>query len=177
MAEKYFSAFTGSQIDKVIDGRLNNFKQSVQGNNTIAISANTEVLFVNNGAIANEVTSPDYITSRWSVANSKIAFPEELDAPTYVVDMASLFTPTSVNEGSATMRIYIDESGTRDFLTDPVIRTYNSRYKGTNLVSVVGTWFLGSSAGYDAKNNGVYFTIEFENEGTLSVPYHVIYRT
>lgn len=169
--------FTTAEINKVIDGRYNNFKQSIQGDNTIAISANTETLFVNNGAIANEVSAPAYITSRWSLANSKIAFPEELDAPTYVVDMASLFTPTSVNEGAATIRIYIDESGTRNFLTDPLIRVYNSRYKGTNLVSIVGTWFLGSSVGFDAKNNGVYFTLEFENAGTLSVPYHVIYRT
>lgn len=177
MAEKYFSAFTGAEIDKVIDGRYNNFKQSLQGDNTIAISAGTEVLFVNNGAVANEVNSPAYITSRWSITNSKIAFPEEMDAPTYVVDMASLFTPTAVNEGSATMRIYIDESGTRNFAADPLIRTYNSRYKGTDLVSIVGTWFLGSGTGYDAKNNGVYFTLEFENAGTLSMPYHVIYRT
>lgn len=31
--------------------------------------------------------------------------------------------------------------------------------------------------GFDAKNNGVYFTIEFENAGSLTNPYHVIYRT
>lgn len=173
----FFSKFTGAEIEKVIDGRYNNFKQSILGDNSIAVSANSEFLFVNNGLVANEVSAPTYITSRWSSVNSKIAFPEELDAPTYVVDMAPLFTPTSVNEGSATMRIYIDESGTRDFSTDPLIRTYNSRYKGTDLVSIVGTWFLGSSSGFDAKNNGVYFTLEFENAGTLSALYHVIYRT
>lgn len=169
--------FTTAEIEKILDGRLNSFKQSVNGNNTIAISANTEVLFVNNGAVINNTTAPTYITSRWNVTNSKIAIPEELDAPTYVVDMASTFTPTSVNEGTAIMKIYIDESGTRDFTTDPLIRTYHSRYKGTDLVSVVGTWFLGSGTGYDAKNNGIYFTMEFENAGTLSSPYHVIYRT
>lgn len=172
-----FLKFTASEIERIIDGRYNNFKQALQGDNTIAISANTEVLFVNNGAISNEVTAPTYITSRWSTTNSKISFSEELDAPTYVVDIAPLFTPTAVNEGSATMRIYIDESGTRDFSTDPLIRTYNSRYKGTDLVSIVGTWFLGAEVGFDAKNNGVYFTLEFENAGTLSLPYHVIYRT
>lgn len=172
-----FIPFKTSDITKIIDGRYNNYKQSIQGDNTIAITAGTEVLFVNNAAIDNEVVAPNYITSRWDIANSKIALPEELDAPTYVVDMASLFTPTAVNEGSATMRIYIDESGTRNFATDPLIRTYNSRYKGTDLVSIVGTWFLGSEVGYDAKNNGVYFTLEFENAGTISNPYHVIYRT
>ncbi|GAG44855.1 unnamed protein product, partial [marine sediment metagenome] len=41
--------FTTVEINKVLDGRYNNFNQSIQGNNTIAISANTEVLFVNNG--------------------------------------------------------------------------------------------------------------------------------
>ncbi len=173
----YQLPFTGNQVKDIIDGRLNSFRQSIQGDNTIIAVADTEFLFVNNGATSNNATSPDYITSRWDTTNSKIAVPEELDSPTYVVDMAPYFTPSSGSRGDAVLRIYIDESGTRDFSTDPVIRTYNIRQRGTGLVSVVGTWFLGEGTGYDAKNNGVYFTLEFENPGTLSAPYHTVYRT
>jgi len=169
--------FTTEEINNLLDGRYNNFKESVIGDNTIAVTGESEFLFINNGLTEVKVTSPAYITSRWNKTLSKISMPEELDSPTYVIDISPYFTPSSGNEGGVTMRIYIDESGTRDFATDPLIRTYNVRQKGSDLVSIVGTWFFGDDAGFDAKNNGVYFTLEFENSGTISVPFHVIYRT
>ena len=173
----YNSKFTGTELDKVLDGRINSFRQSLLGDNTIVLATNTEVLFVNNGALTSEVVAPTYITSRWDVTNSKVAMPEELDHPTYVFDMSPLFTPSSENVGVFILRAYIDESGTRDFSTDPNIRTYKTTQKGTDYVSMVATWFFGEGTGYDAKNNGVYFTIESEIGGTVSLPYHVIYRT
>lgn len=169
--------FSTADINKLLDGRYNNFKESVIGDNTIAVTANTEFLFVNNGASEIKITSPEYITSRWDFTNSKISMPEELDSPSYVIDISPYFTPSTGSEGAVTMRIYIDESGTRDYTSDPLIRTYNVRQKGADLVSIVGTWFFGDDVGFDAKNNGVYFTLEFENNGTISVPFHVIYRT
>ena len=169
--------FTAAEIDNLLDGRYNSFRESVQGDNSISLSANTETLYVNNGNTFVESTAPTYITSRWDTTNNKIAFPEEYDHPTYVVDMTPLFTPSAGSEGSVILRLYIDGSGTKDFSTDPVIRTYVSRQKGTGLFSIVGTWFLGTATGFDAKNNGVYFTIETENPGTLTNIFHTIYRT
>lgn len=169
--------FTGEQVKNIIDGRYNSFRETVYGTNSTTVTADTEFLFVNNGATSSEVTSPDYITSRWDTTNSKMAIPEEYDTPTYVFDMASTYTPSGANLGSVMLRVYVDESGTRDFSTDPNIRTYTGIQKGTGLVSIIATWFFGDNVGYDAKNKGVYFTLEFENAGTLSSPYHTIYRT
>jgi len=169
--------FTITEVNQTLDGRMNSFRESLLGNNTIALVANTETLFVNNGAVSEEVTAPTYITSRWDKVNSKIAMPEELDHPTYVFDMAPLFTPASGNLGTFILKVYIDESGTRDFSTDPRIRTYKTTQKGTDYISMVATWFFGESIGYDAKNKGIYFTIESDIGGTISEPYHVDYRT
>ena len=39
------------------------------------------------------------------------------------------------------------------------------------------TFYLGTEAGYDAKNDGVYFTIEFSGAGKLYDKSLTIFRT
>jgi len=175
--------FTGSEVQKVIDGRRNSFRQSINDSQYVlatprALTANTEYLLTNNAQLSNDVTSPAYITSRWDAVNNKMVTPEELDTPTYVNDLTFTFDPTVASAGKGKIRVYIDESGTRDFTTDPQIRSYDFEYKSTpEPVSQVTTWFLGEATGFDAKNNGVYFTVEVEGDGDLYGTFFSIYRT
>lgn len=166
-------------IEKLLDGRYNSFRQDVSdGATSQAItSANTEYKLTNGASARNDVTSPAYITSRWDTTNSKIAFPDELDHPTYVGDVSFTFTPDTNASGLGVLRLYIDDSGTQNFATDPVIRTYTFDYKGAVSVNVITTWYLGTDAGYDAKNDGVYFTVEFDDSGSVANKGAVIYRT
>lgn len=142
------------------------------------MAAGTEYKLTNNGGLSNEVTSPTYFTDRWDTTNFKISAITELDTPTFVNDVSFTFDPTIASPGLLTVRVYIDESGTQDFSTDPLIRSYTADYKGTpEPISIVCTWFFGESVGFDAKNNGVYFTIESENAGDLYDTFFAIYRT
>jgi len=173
--------FTTAQIEQAIDGRINSFRQAIQDSHTsvdaIAISAGTEVLITNDADISNE-TSPAYITSRWNATDSKIAMPEIHDHPTFINDISFTFDPTAASAGEITIRTYIDESGTRNFGTDPLIRTYTRKYKAVaEPISLLAGWFFGSGTGYDAKNNGVYFTIEADGAGDLYGIYMSIYHT
>lgn len=176
-------SFTTAEIEKVLDGRYNTFRQAIlDGQYTLAspraLLASTEVVLTNNAALTNSVTSPTYITSRWSTSNSKISMPEELDNPTYVNDLTFTFDPTSASAGEGTIRLYIDESGTRNFATDPLIRSYPFDFKAApEPVSVISTWFFGEDVGFDAKNNGVYFTVEVSLAGDLYETFFSIYRT
>lgn len=175
--------FTGAEVVKVIDGRYNSYRQAIGDSQytealPLALSANSEVLLTNNASLSNSVTSPAYITSRWNTTSNKIAMPEELDSPTYVNDLTLSFNPSVAAAGKGIIRVYIDESGTRDFTSDPLIRSYDFNYKSTvEPVSVVSTWFFGDDTGYDAKNNGIYFTIETDANGDLYEIFFSIYRT
>ena len=174
---------TQSLVEKILDGRHNSFRQAIQDDHvagdSIAVTSDTEMLLTNNGlGVAGSTTAPDYITDRWDATNSKIALPDELDSPTYVNDISFTFDPNTASAGTITLKLYVDESGARTFATDPLIRTYASSYKSlTEAVSMITTWFLGDSTGYDAKNNGVYFTVEFSDSGILYGTYFNIYRT
>ena len=53
---------------------------------------------------------------------------------------------------------------------DPTIRSPNPK-------NVLATWYWGSEVGYDAKNDGVYFTVEFEHDGAITAPSLTIYNT
>ena len=172
-------AFTKTQVDNMIERSLTPFRQDVTGSNTISISAATETLFVNNGATRNAVSGPDYMTDRWDTTNNKMTASSEYDSPTYVGDIGLVWTPSASSEGVAIVRVYIDTSGTQDFSTDPQIREYTFNYKGASAISrnIVATWYWGEETGYDAKNDGVYFTIEFEHAGSITSPSTVIYNT
>lgn len=175
--------FTGKEINDVIDGRYNSFRQAIGDSqytvgSPLAVPANTETLLTNDALLSSDVSAPSYITSRWDATNSKIAMPEELDAPTYVNDITLTFDPTVSAAGKGVIKLYIDESGTRDFSTDPLIRSYDFEYKSVaEAVSIISTWFFGDATGFDAKNNGVYFTIETDANGDLYEIFFSIYRT
>lgn len=172
-----FLNFTGSDIAKLLDGRYNNFRQDVaDGQHTSgspqAILANTEYRVTINGALRNDVNSPNYITSRWSTTNNKISFPEELDKPVYVGDVSFIFDPTAAAAGKGVLRLYIDDASPK------LIRSYPFNYKASpELVNVITTWYLGTDSGFDAKNDGVYFAVEFDQAGDLYSKGVVIYRT
>ena len=173
----YYSKLKGEDIDKIIDGRLNNFRQDVaDGLHTLgspqAILANTAYRLTIDGAARNDANAPDYISSRWDTTNNKMAFPDELDKPTYVGDISFIFDPTVSAAGQGVLRVYIDD------VAPKLIRTYSFNYKGNpETVNIISTWYLGSDAGYDAKNDGVYFEVEFDQAGDLYNKGAVIYRT
>jgi hypothetical protein len=174
---------TFTEIQDMMNRQMMPFRQDLTGTNSIEITADTEVLWVNNGLGHENTSAPAYFTDRWDSVNNKMTAVTEYDHPTYVVDMGLLFTSDTPNSsGIVTMRIYIDESGTQDFSTDPAIRTYRGDYKtgsspNTDQGSILGTWYWGEETGYDAKANGVYFTLEFEDTGDLTNPTTVIYNT
>ena len=171
---------TTAEIQDMLNRNMTPFRQDVTGSNSISIAvADTEYLFANNGATRNAVSSPAYMTDRWDTTNYKMTAVSEYDHPTYVGDIGFIWTPDASSEGHYHIRVYIDESGTRNFATDPLIRTYTGTYKGAAAEprNTIATWYWGDETGYDAKNNGVYFTVEFEHTGDITSPSTVIYNT
>lgn len=174
---------TQTQFQDMIERQLTPFRQDLSGTNSIAITGGTETLWANNGLGHENTSAPAYMTDRWDAVNNTMMALTEYDHPTYVVDMGFLFTSDTPNTtGVAVIRIYIDESGTQDFGADPVIRTYRTDYvtgsaPNTAQMSVLGTWYWGEELGFDAKMNGVYFTVTFEDSGDITGPTTVIYNT
>lgn len=174
----YVLPFTGEQIKNVIDGRMNSFIQDIydgvyHSGNKQAVSAGTEYRFEFDGVPRNSVTAPTYITSRWDLINNNFAVPEELDRPTYVANISLMFDPSVSATGSCTIRAYID-----DATTPKLIGEYNYQYKAiVDDYNTVITWYLGEESGYDAKNDGVYFTYEFSGAGDVWDRKATIYRT
>jgi hypothetical protein len=166
-------AFTKTQVDNTIDKDKNPFRQDIAGSNSIAITGGAEARFVINGLARDDSQGPAYMTDRWDTVNNKFAAPTEPDGPVYVADLGFIWTPSASSEGTIKIRLYIDDT------VPKLIRTYRSSYKGSDAepYSVVTTWYLGTEVGYDAKNDGVYFTVEFENNGTITSPSAVIYNT
>ena len=171
-------AYTKTQVDDMMDRQLNPFRQDVTGDNVITIVQSTEALYIVDGDARNVATGPAYFTDRWSTANSKMAAISEYDGPTYVADIGFTWTPAAQSSGAFKLKVYIDNSGTRNFAADPLIRTYSGAYTKTAQVNILATWYWGEEAGYDAKNDGVYFTVEFEDHaGSITNPSIVIYNT
>lgn len=179
----YQLPFTGEEVKNVLDGRYNSFVHAIGDSlytqaSPRTLLANTEYHLTNDTLATNNTSAPTYITSRWNTTDNKISMPEELDSPVYVNDITLTFAPQSANTGKGLLRVYIDESGTQDFANDPLIRAYQFDYKGVpEPISEITTWFFGSDIGFDAKNNGVYFTIESELAGNLYDVFFSIYRT
>ena len=169
--------FTTAEIEKLLDGRYNNFRQDVgDSTHTVgspqAVLADTEYLVTIDALSRNDVTAPTYITDRWDSTNNKIALPTELDHPVYVGDIGFVFDPTASSAGVGVLRIYIDDAVPKE------IRAYTFDFKGDpESVNIITTWYLGEDAGFDAKNDGVYFTVEFDQAGSLYNKGAVIYRT
>ena len=169
--------FTTAEIEAVLDGRYNSFRQDlVDGEHTIGspqvISASTPVRYSVDGALRNEFTAPSHITDRWDTVNSKIAMSTALDHPVYVAQFAFTFSPTVSAAGILTVRTYIDDT------VPKLINTISTDYKSTTSVEgILVTWYFGEDPGYDAKNDGVYFEIEFGASGSLYNKAITVYRT
>lgn len=166
-------SYTKTQIDDMIDRMLNPFRQDVVGTNSIAISASVEAVFAVNGLSRNDVSSPAYMTDRWNTSTNIMTAITEYDSPTYSADIGFVWTPDASSSGIAYIRTYINDA------TPKLIRTHQVSYKGSSAISknILTSWYWGSETGYDAKNDGVYFTIEFEHSGTISTPSISIYNT
>lgn len=162
-----------TEVDDMIARQLTPFRQDVVGDNSIAISANTETPFVVNGLARNDAQAPVYMTDRWNLATNVMTASTEYDAPTYVGNLSFVWTPTASSQGTAIVRLYINDAAPK------LIGTYDIEYKGELGIprNAVLTWYWGSDAGYDAKNDGVYFTIEFEHAGVITSPGVNIYNT
>lgn len=169
--------FTTAEIEKVLDGRYNSFRQdAVDGEHTVgspqAISASTPVRYSVDGAVRNDTTSPTHITDRWDVVNDKITMATALDHPVYVAQFAFTYDPNAAAAGIVTIRTYIDDT------VPKLINTNSTDYKSvTSVEGMLVTWYFGEDTGYDAKNDGVYFEIEFSAAGSLYGKAITIYRT
>jgi hypothetical protein len=166
-------SYTKTQVDDMMDRMLNPFRQDVAGDNSIAITANTETTFLINGNARNVASGPSYMTDRWDTSTGVMTAASEYDSPTYVGDLGFIWTPAASSEGRFLLRVYINDA------TPKLIRTYRGDYKGASAIprNILATWYWGAEAGYDAKNDGIYFTIEFEHNGTITAPSVVIYNT
>jgi len=159
--------FSSEDVEKLLDGRYHSFIQDIHDTvHTIgspqSITGGNPVLYTNNGGIPIITIAPTYITSRWNVTDNKIAFPDELNTPYYEAEIGFTFDPTAASEGLFTLRVYIDDA------TPKLIRTVVGSYKkDPEPHSVSVKWYLGNAVGYDAKNDGVYFELEFGGDGIL----------
>lgn len=171
------ATFTQTEVTNILDGRYHSFIQDIaDSEHTIGdpqdIDADTEYLFTIDALARNFVIAPDYMTDRWDAVNSKIAPSTEMNTPTYVADIGFTFAPTVSAAGTVTVRMYIDDASPKQ------IRSYQFSFKGTpENVNQIMTWYLGTDAGYDAKNDGVYITVEFSAAGELYSKTAVIYHT
>lgn len=166
-------SITQTQFEHMMARNLTPFRQDVIGDNSITISANTETDFAVNGNTRNVSSGPAYMTDRWNTSTSIMTAITEYDSPTYVGDLGFIWTPDASSEGVAKVRVYINDA------TPKLIRTYTFTYKGSTAFAknIITTWYWGTETGYDAKNDGIYFTVEFEHAGTITSPSVVIYNT
>lgn len=167
------SVITQTQFQDMQARQLTPFRQDVVGDNTINILANTETKIIVNGNARNDAQAPAYMTDRWDTVTSIMKATSEYDGPTYVGNVSFIWTPAASSEGEALIRVYINDA------IPKLIGTYDKSYKGASAIprNVVTTWYWGDDVGYDAKNDGIYFTVEFEHAGTLTSPGVNIYNT
>ena len=164
---------TQTQFERAVDRSSNPFKQDIVGSNSITISAGVEERFVIDGLGRNYSTGPSYMTDRYNTSTNVMTAVTEVDSPVYVATVGFVWTPSASAEGEMKIRVYINDT------TPKLIGTYTKSYKGSDPIpkNIITTWYWGSDTGYDAKNDGAYFTIEFEHAGTITVPSLLIYNT
>ena len=165
--------YTKTQVDDMIARNLNPFRQDVVGTNTLTIVAGVSQRFVVNGLSRNSVTGPAYFTDRIDLSTGVMTATTEYDGPTYIASVGGIWTPSASSEGTAKIRVYINDT------TPKLIRTFRESYKGADAepFSKLVDWYWGAEAGYDAKNDGIYFEVEFEHNGTITSPSLSIYNT
>ena len=165
--------YTKTEVDDMLDRNLNPFRQDVVGTNTLTIVAGVSQRFIVNGLSRNSSQGPAYFTDRTDLSTGVMRATTEYDGPTYIASVGGIWTPSASSEGTAKVRVFINDT------VPKLIRTFSVSYKGATAetFSVLVDWYWGTEAGYDAKNDGVYFEIEFEHNGTITTPSESIYNT
>lgn len=167
MADKFFSKFTGEETDKIIDGRYHSPIDDCVGDDwtigsPLVASAGVEYDFVCNGNIRHFKVFPDHITKMWDTTLNIATFSEFLNTPEIVSTPQFTFAPTVAAAGTITVRAYVNED------TPLVIKEIVIPYKATVTdVSALLTYYAGDAVGFDVKNKGTKFTIEFSGAGNV----------
>ena len=170
-------SMTTTEVQNTLDARHTPFIQDIgDATHTVgspqAVLANTEYRLTIDGAARNFVSSPAFFTDRWDDTNDKMTFSTALNTQTFVSDIGFTFDPSGGSAGTGQVRVYVDDASPK------VLRTYTFDYKGSpEPVSIVATYYTGTEAGFDVKNDGIYVTVEFESAGDLYNKTMVIYNT
>lgn len=161
-------AISQTEAYNMLDRCRNPFKQDLaDSTHTVgspqAITADTPVRFAVDGGTRNVVTSPTYFTDRWDTTNNKMTAVTEYDSPIYKASLSFIFDPTSASSGIFTVTTWIDDA------TPKKISSYVGTFKGPAAAAerIAVEWYWGEEVGYDAKNDGIYFEIEFSDSGSL----------
>lgn len=170
--------YTRVEVDKILDGRLHSFIESIADTTHTsvspqAITAGVEYRYTNDKGQINKQIHPDYLEGQtWDSTNNKQTFEDELNTPVYVMDLKFTFDPSVSASGIVTIKAYIDED------TPFLISSSTAPYKGSpEQISKLIDFYIGDDTGYDTKNNGVYFTLTFDANGDLYDKSHKLYRT
>lgn len=169
--------FTGSDINKIIDGRYHSPIQDCVGDNypigtPLAMDASTEYDFECNCNTRDFSVFPDHITNIWNGTTNIATFGEFLNTPEIVANIQFTFDPSIAAAGNLTIRAYVNET-TPLIIKDVLIPFKATATKSTALI----TFYAGDAIGFDVKNKGVYFTIESSASGILYDTAIEIYRT
>lgn len=166
---------SGTALDKLLDSSEHPAWQDVvDGLHTSSspqeITGGSETTFTNNGSVRNETSFPDHITELWDTTNSIAHFEEELNAPVYVARLEFTIDPQAT--GTVDFKMYVNDD------TPKLLQTTTVSYKNAiDRVSSLFTFYLGDAAGYDVKNDGVYFTITPSSDVDIYDKTLLIYRT
>lgn len=113
------------------------------------------------------------VTMMFDITNDKAVYSEIYDTPIIDALPSCIFQPSSASAGECIIRAYVDENS--PILHDQAIVGYKGN--SPEKMGDIFKYYLGSEAGYDLKNKGIYFTFEFDHNGLLwdmSLLHHLI---
>lgn len=168
---------TGALLQKIINESEHTPIQDVVGDNytsgsPLAITANTEYTFTCNGNTRNFKSFPSHITNFWNTVTNIGSFSELVDTKMIVATPKFVFSPSTASAGKITVRVYVNDTVPK--VLDAKIVDYKAV---ASKVSQLLTFYTGTEAGYDVKNDGVFFTVEADQNGDLYDTSIIIYRT
>lgn len=163
-------ALTNTDCIKALDKAINPFIHDVaDATHTSgapqAITAGVEYRFTIDAVARNFRQNPEHLADAgngWDATNNKIAMPDVMNVQSVIGRINMVFDPASASEGKVVVRTYIDDA------TPKLINEEVSLYKSIpERVNLEISWYTGTETGYDAKSDGVYFTVEFDSNGDL----------
>lgn len=165
--------FTAAQVNKAIAYRMTPISEDVVDGVYVtgserAIVADTEYRLTFDSAnyarhATNGFSGLTGITSLYDSTNDVFSYSDVQDTATVMALPNCWFTPSAANAGECLIRMYVNE--TSPILHDQAI----VNYQGTTSEKMgdIFMWYLGDETGYQIKSKGVYFTFEFEHNGTM----------